>query len=250
MNKYFIQVKIYTRYFFRVAYDNKIVFIYSAFFPIVMLIIQARQLMFQPISTLDFNRYVLPWISWLIFSDIIFSVMDIAVLREQGYFKQYYSLVTNKSVFIVSKIIVNLVILSLTMLATSIVCSLLFQMGLAVILLKLMELILISFIPLVSICLPLIAMPIKQKTIPVLVNLIMVLLLVISTLLITLYNLKVTNIFMNIIDPVFFISDVFAFLTHTIGYAPFLLTYTIVFVITILIGLFSYKKMLILPVER
>ncbi|NVY96784.1 hypothetical protein HU830_06400 [Lactobacillus sp. DCY120] len=250
MKKYFTQVKIYTKYFFKVAYDNKFVFVYSALFPIIMLIIQSKQLMFQQISIVDFNRYVLPWISWLIFSNVIFSVMDIAVLREQGYFKQYYSLVSNQSVFIMSKLIVNFMVLLVIMFFTGIVCTLLFKMNFFVIFFKLLELIVITYIPLVNICLPLISIPMRQKTIPILANVVMIALLVVSSALINQYDIALSNVLMNLFNPVFFTTDTFGFLTNIVPIRNFLQTYVVVLLLTGIVGVISYQKMLIIPVER
>ncbi|TPR42302.1 hypothetical protein DY124_07830 [Apilactobacillus micheneri] len=249
MKKYIIQTLIYTKYFLKVSYDNKVAFFYSALFPIVMLILQSRSIMFQPISVKNFNSKVLPWISLLIFSYIIYTIIDLIQLREQGYMKQYSSLVINQSVFILSKLIVNIIVLFITTICTAIICSLLFSINPFIMATKLILLVIITYIPLVCICLPLLSLSIKRKTIPILVNIIMIILLIMSFSIFSIYNIKTTNVIMNLIDPLFFINNVFMFITGNINTIGFTKCYCMIFLINLIIGVIGYKKMLILPTE-
>lgn len=249
MKKYITQVMIYTKYFYKVTLENKLVFLYTALFPVVMIIIQSKRFFFQKISTTTFTRIVLPWIFWLIFTDILFAVMDIPMLREQGYLKQYSSLLSNNSVFIISKMIINLFIIFITLLCTSIFCAVLFRMNPFGLIFKLLEVLVLTYIPLVGICLPLICIKLKQKSIPVILNLATIALLVISSLIINTFTVKITDVLLNTFDPIYFLNDTFQFLIGNVPALDFFFTFAIVYIMSMLIGFVSYKKMLILPVE-
>ena len=99
----FIEIYHYINYFNKLQFGNKLNYIYKIIFPVLIIVFNSG------------NQYgdslvasVIPWVSYLIFISGVSVVIETATLREQGYLKQYHTLVSHQSVFIISKFIVEI----------------------------------------------------------------------------------------------------------------------------------------------
>lgn len=112
MKSYLLEVYNYTKYFHKVMFENKINYVYKIMFPVFFIIFNSWGASEQA----TFHTVII-WISYMIFMAGISINMDLATLREQGYLKQYHSLVSHHTVFLVAKFFVELafLLLSITM---------------------------------------------------------------------------------------------------------------------------------------
>nr|WP_243463942.1 hypothetical protein [Lactiplantibacillus plantarum] len=99
MHKYSIQVGGYTQYFFKVIRDTPGVLIYTICLPLVFLIMNVSSAFFKPLSLTTYTAQVMPYIGWMIFSNCLTTASNVAILREQGYLKQYRTLVVSPASF-------------------------------------------------------------------------------------------------------------------------------------------------------
>ncbi|WP_047999676.1 hypothetical protein [Lactiplantibacillus herbarum] len=248
MRKYWQQVLIYTQYFSKVAWDNPGVLIYTVCLPLVFLILNTKDHFFQQLTLTQYANSVIPFIGWMIFTNCLVTVASIGELREQGYLKQYRTLVVNVSVLIVSEAIVNLILLLTTLTLIAGLSSLVFQLPFLKLIGWLWLTLGLAYIPVICYCLPLLAVNMRQKTLNTMVNAISLIIIVGSVAVSNLVVLGMSNIFSNVLSPLYLISNLFRMLT--VGTASqYILTYSICLVILIIVGAWSYRHLKILPTE-
>lgn len=240
MNNFYNQLYVYTLYFFKVLKTNKLALIYSALIPTIMMILQTNN---QPYD----ETTLISWLSYMIYINSVSVILELADLREQGYLKQYSSIIKSNSIFILSKTIVNLVVLLLSTVFLFIIASFIYGSLLKMLLFKSLIIELLVFFPLVCLNLVFLAFRMKIKTINVVGNIIMFILLILTYLLNS--TIFENFMFISLINPISFISHFFLVSPLNVRLSQLILNLSIVTILYLIIGIFSYKNLKILPVE-
>lgn len=247
MLKYSQQTLIYTRYFAKVMGRNPTVLIYTIGLPIFFLILNTAGHFFKPLTPIQYAANVAPFISWMIFSSALQAVSAVAILREQGYLKQYQSLVTSPSVILVAETLISFIQLGISITLVGGLSGLVFNLPFLPLLAELWLTLLLSFPAAVCFCLPLLAFSAREKTVDALVNLISIGVVFASFGLAAVMTPAIQNPLFNILSPLFLGSFIFRALVSQIGAYP--LTYIISLIVLGIIGYFSYRHLKILPAE-
>ncbi|AVK60898.1 hypothetical protein C5Z25_03630 [Lactobacillus sp. CBA3605] len=248
MRKYGIQVLLYSQYFLKVMLANLTVLTYTVLVPIILFALNTRGEWFKALTLAQFTTTVMPFVAWMIFSNTLIVIADIAMLREQGYLKQYQALVVKPSVFIVSKALINLLLLGVVLTLVGLGGGLFFKLAPFTIIWRLWVVLLIVYLPIVSGCLPLLSWALRYKTINAIMNLVMLGLAIGSAWLVATFSISLNNIWMNLVNPIFFVTNSFSVLVSG-HWMQFLPTYVSVLVVSLLIGHFSYRRFKLLPTE-
>ncbi|MFC6182105.1 hypothetical protein [Lactiplantibacillus daowaiensis] len=248
MTKYGVQVYLYTRYFFQVMLDNLGVLLYTIVLPLFFLVLNIHQALFKPLTMTQVVWHIMPFIAWMIFSNFLVAVSDIAMLREQGYLKQYATLVVNPTVFIVSKFLVSVAVLLVTLTLMGIGCSVLFQLPLWGLVWRLWVVLLLTSGPIMGYCLPLLSFAIRFKTLNAVVNVVTLVVMIGSAAIENQFQFAVNTIWLNLISPMYLVMNVFNGLLngHLVAALP---AYLVTLVVMFAIGMVSYRHCQLLPVE-
>lgn len=242
MREYKNQIIIYTRYFFKVLKSNKLSIIYTTVLPTIMMVMQASSF-----SKESIKQIVIPWLAYMIYVNAFNVVLEIAYLREQGYLKQYSTLIKSNSVFIISKSLVGLLLLVVSTLFFLVIASVMYQRPLLLLGIQAVLIELFIFFPLLSLNLFLLSFQMKVKTISILGNGMMV--LIIMATVVVQKVLNANSFLVVLINPIALISETFSFFSDEVIGAFDIGTYIIIIAIYLLIGRISYKYMKIIPVE-
>lgn len=248
MSKYWVQVWLYTRYFFKVAWDNLGLLLYTVALPLVFMVLNMHALFFKPLTLSGFMSNVMAFIAWIIFSNLLMVMADIAMLREQGYLKQYASLVVNPTVFIVSKLLVCLGQLVVILGLVGIACGIVFQLSIVGLVLRLWGVLALTTLPILGYCLPLLSLPVRYKTLNAVVNSILIIVMVAFSAVANLFNFSVANLALNVLNPVYLVLNCFNLLING-NWGHFLPAYLAAFIALGLVGVISYRHLKLLPTE-
>ncbi|WP_203640870.1 hypothetical protein [Levilactobacillus andaensis] len=153
------------RYFLKVQTTQWVFLGYSILLPLLMIIPNLSTATHSG-STAALNT-ILPWIGYLIFSNAITANSDVVTLREQGYLKQYKTLVTSLSVFTVSKQLVWFAMQCVEILLISLVCAVLYHINIVFIFGTLLIASTMTYFVLANIFQFLILLPINAKALVV-----------------------------------------------------------------------------------
>ncbi|WP_158727596.1 hypothetical protein [Levilactobacillus enshiensis] len=153
------------RYFLKVQTTQWIFLIYSILLPLFMIIPNLSTTAHASLTQM--LTIILPWIGFLTFSNAISASSDVIALREQGYLKQYKTLVTSLSVFTVSKQLVWFTMQIAELLLISVVCAVLYHLNLLFIFSTLLVASVMSYLVLANIFQFLILLPINLKVLSV-----------------------------------------------------------------------------------
>lgn len=248
MQKYGVQVWLYTRYFFKVMLDNVSVMIYTVGLPIFFLVLNLKDELFKPLSLTQFTAHVMPFVAWIIMSNTIVMVGEVALLREQGYLKQYASLVVNPSVFIVSKALVNLGILVVILGLVGGVSAIVWQLELWAVLWRLWGVLLLVSVPIWGYCLPILSFQMRYQTVNGVINVVTLAVMIGSVTIGNWLNVSLTNVAANVLSPVYLVLNCFnVFVTGNWG--AFLPGYLVALVGLSLIAWLGYRHLQLLPTE-
>lgn len=248
MHKYGVQVGIYTQYFSKVIRDTPGVLIYTICLPLVFLVLNVSSALFRPLSLTVYVNQVMPYIGWMIFSNCLMTAGTVATLREQGYLKQYRTLVVSPAVFIVSQALVNLGIILMTLLLVAVLSSVTFKLAFFPLLGRLWLTLLLVYLPVTCYSLPLIALALRRKTVDTVMNALSLIVILGTFMVSNLLAVPASNPLLNLISPIYLVNNVFAM----ISVAPvshFIMTYLLSLVVLVAIGLLSYRHLKILPTE-
>lgn len=158
------EVIIMFRYFLKVQITQWIYFTYSILLPLTMII--PKLSINGDASEPKIIATMLPWIGFLTLNNAITANADVIALREQGYLKQYKTLVTSLTVFTFSKQLVWFFMQTIEIFLISIVCAVLYQMNI-VLLVPFFGASIMTYPILVSLCQLLILLPINSKALTV-----------------------------------------------------------------------------------
>lgn len=248
MRKYGVQVAVYTQYFMKVLRDMPGVLVYTICLPLVFLALNVGDAFFKPLTTSAYVEHIMPYIGWMIFSNCLTTAGNIASLREQGYLKQYRTLVVSPSVFIVSQALVNGLLMLSTLFLIAILSSIAFKLAFLPLLGQLWLTLVLVYLPVTCYSLPLIALAWRQRAINTAINAVSLLVIIGSFAINAVLNLHVSNPPLNLISPIYLVNNVFAMLT--VGpISQFIATYGVILVILLGLGWFSYRHLKLLPTE-
>ncbi|GAA0368036.1 hypothetical protein GCM10008932_19860 [Alkalibacterium iburiense] len=106
MKIHVLQVKLYTTFFFKVALANKLNFLYTLLIPAVLL---SLQLYSQPGNEEGVSHAIIySWLAYMVINHALTHTFAVSILREQGYLKQYHTVVTSVYIFLISEALVGL----------------------------------------------------------------------------------------------------------------------------------------------
>lgn len=245
--KFWIQVWIYSRYFMRVLWDNPTVLVYTVGLPVGLLLLNSHALLFKALTTEQYINSVLPYVAWMIFSNTLVCVTDVALLREQGYLKQYAALVVTPAVFIVSEALLNLAVLGVMVGLVGLASVWLFQLSFTVIW-QLLGTLIIVYLPMVAACLPLLSWQMRAKTVNAVMNVWLLAVMLIPTFMSHVMTISINNWGMNLVSPAWLVGNTYATLTNG-HWATFGLTYAMVVIIWVAVAGVSYRRLKLLPTE-
>ena len=248
MRKYIVQVCLYTHYFWQVALDNLGMLLYTVVLPLVFLVLNLKSAFFKPLSMQQFIGTVMPFIAWIIFSNVLMVIADVAMLREQGYLKQYVSLVVNPSVFLVSEMLVSEGLLVVILGLVGAVSGIVFHLPIFGIVWRLWAVLLLVALPVLGYCLPILSLPIRYKSLNAVVNTLMIVVMIGSATIENSTHLAVTTVWLNVLSPIYLVMNTFNLLT-TAQWGTFWPAYVATLVVMGLIGIYSYQHLRLLPTE-
>lgn len=249
MKRYWAQLLIYTRYFSKVLVNNPSVLIYTVCLPVVFLVLNTQKLLFHRLSPTQFGANVVPFIAWIVFSNSLVAITRLGLLREQGYLKQYRTLVVGPSVLVLAELLVTLGEVLIILTLVGLACGLLFRLPPLPLLVQLWEMLLLVYFPTVCTAMPLLAIPLKADTLNNVLNALLFLVMFGSGAVSFFMTPSLTNPLINLVSPVYFEGDVFtALATGALG--RYAVTYLLVTGVWAVIGIWSYRHLRLLPTER
>jgi len=248
MRKYNVQVWLYTRYFVKVMLDNVSVLLYTVGLPILFLGLNLKGYFFKPVSLAQYTKLVLPFIAWIIVANTMVMVSEVALLREQGYLKQYASLVVNPSVFIVSKVVVNLMLVGVILGLVAAVSALLFRVAFVAVLWRLWSVLLLVSVPIWGYCLPILSFRLRYQTVSGIINVVTLVVMIGSVAIGHALHLTITNVAANVLSPVYLVMNCFNVLVSG-DWRNFLPGYLVACLGLGLVGWLSYRHLQLLPAE-
>lgn len=247
MTKYSVQVWLYTRYFSRMLRDNPGVLLYTICLPLFFLGLNTHANWGQPLSLSQFTSDVLPFIVWIGFANTLVAIGNVGALREDGYLKQYRTLVVAPSVFLVSQLFVNLELLVGLLGGMGVLCGLGFHLAVIPLTLRLWGMLFLTYLPTACFGLPLLALSLRRKTLDALLNVVLIVVMFGSLALSSLVSLN--NPVVNLVSPIYLDLNVFtALATPHVSLAE-LGGYGLVVVILSGVGLWSLEHLKLLPAE-
>ena len=248
MHKYSVQVGVYTQYFFKVIRDTPGVLIYTICLPLVFLIMNVSSAFFKPLSLTTYTAQVVPYIGWMIFSNCLTTASNVAILREQGYLKQYRTLVVSPAVFLVSQALVSLGIILMTLLLVALLSAITFKLAFLSLLGRLWLTVLLAYLPVTCFGLPLIALALRRKTVDTIENALALIVVVGTFMLSNMLAVSASNPLLNLVSPIYLVTNVFAMIS--VGpVSHFITTYLLSLIVLLVIGGLSYRHIKILPTE-
>lgn len=176
-----IQIFKLSQYFLKVALDEKINYLYSILIPAVMIYSKEKILFGYHATEAQFEKLIIPWIGFIVLSAALSSIVDIQVLRIQGYFRIFHFVTKNDYVLVVAKLLIGIINMFVSILAIFILTSVTFHLNdLRFYIITGFNSVLL-FVFLFLLCSILLPMDLKEKTITTLVSLILMLVLVITS---------------------------------------------------------------------
>jgi len=248
MRKYNVQVWLYARYFVKVMLDNVSVLLYTVGLPILFLGLNLNGYFFKTVSLVQYTKLVLPFVAWIIVANTMMMVSEVALLREQGYLKQYASLVVNPSVFIISKAVVNLMLVGIILWLVAVVSTFMFRVAFVAVLWRLWSVLLLVSVPIWGYCLPILSFRLRYQTVSGVINVVTLAVIIGSVAIGHALHLTLTNIVANLFSPVYLVMNCFnVFVTG--DWHNFLPGYLVACLGLGLVGWLSYWHLQLLPAE-
>ena len=230
-------LKIWYKYFLSVQTTQWIYFVYSIVLPIIMIF---GSLNYPVYNNKNIIQVILPWIGFITYNNAITSNSDVINLREQGYIKQYKTLISSPYILVFSKHVVWFTMQLIEVLIISIVSYLFFGVNLIANALILSLVSLISFFPLAFLFQFLYIMPLSTQTITVFTY--------IATTIIFFFAFESNkSSLINSFNPILFFRSCFDLIT-SFSFSRFF-SYLFISLILSFIGLIGYKKMNTSPIE-
>ena len=190
----------------------------------------------------------MPYIGWMIFSNCLTTASNVAILREQGYLKQYRTLVVSPAVFLVSQALVSLGIILMTLLLVALLSAITFKLAFLSLLGRLWLTVLLTYLPVTCFGLPLIALALRRKTVDMIGNALAMIIVVGTFMLSNMLTVSANNPLLNLVSPIYLVTNVFAMIS--VGpVSHFMTTYLLSLIVLLVIGGFSYRHIKILPTE-
>lgn len=248
MRKYNVQVWLYARYFVKVMLDNVSVLLYTVGLPILFLGLNLNGYFFKTVSLVQYTKLVLPFVAWIIVANTMMMVSEVALLREQGYLKQYASLVVNPSVFIISKAVVNLMLVGIILGLVAVVSTFMFRVAVVAVLWRLWSVLLLVSVPIWGYCLPILSFRLRYQTVSGVINVVTLAVMIGSVAIGHALHLTLTNITANLLSPVYLVMNCFSVLV-TGDWHNFLPGYLVACLGLGLVGWVSYRHLQLLPTE-
>ncbi|MGH2077776.1 hypothetical protein [Aerococcus urinaeequi] len=242
MKEYFSHLILYTKYFFKVLLNNKIALIFTVLFPCVMVIINLNSPTLPEIKTT-----LVFWLGYLVMINALTSITEVLTLREQGYLKQYKTIVRHISIFLWSKAFVNWVNLTLTSCAIIIFTCIYLNVSPFRVLFLIIPICTLLYLLLIGGFSFLLILPLNQKNISILITLIIVAMTMISNNLEVFSKSYISFFLVNLLDPLILMNTIYQMLNNEISTK---LLYSIIipiFVIFLVIGWIFIPKTRILP---
>ena len=204
--------------------------------------------LFKPLSLATYTTQVMPYIAWMIFTNCLTTASSVAVLREQGYLKQYRTLVVSPAVFIISQALVNLGVILMTLFLIAVLSTMTFKLAFFPLLGRLWLTLLLVYLPVTCYSLPLIALALRRKTVDTVTNALSLIVIVGTFMVSNLLAVSANNPLLNLISPIYLVNNVFAMLS-VVPVSHFIMTYLLSLVVLVAIGGLSYRHLKILPTE-
>ncbi|KRO24038.1 transport protein [Lactiplantibacillus fabifermentans DSM 21115] len=227
--------------------DSWSLFIYTLGLPVFLMLVNDRKYLGQSLTWWQYTNLVLPFVAWVVIANTLEMLADVARMREQGYLKQYYSLVVSPSVLIVSKLLVNLMMLLLIISGVGLVSGWLFHLPVGALLVRLWLTLLLSYLPLVGLSLPILSWSVRYQSVNAIVNVVALVIMLGSAAVMTAFTISFNSFIWNLVSPAFLITDSF----YAIGghFSAFAGAYGGVLLVALVIGMISYRQLKILPTE-
>lgn len=244
MKEYFLQVKLYTIYFFKISISNKMTFFYS-------LVLPGLLLQFQILSQLQDIEAVsiifVSWMGYMIINHALIHTFALSLLREDGYLKQYHTIVKSPSIFVIGRTLVGFIHLIWSSLILVFLVTLTTELSFAYLALLSLSVILLTYPPFVMLCSFFLIFRVKSETVITIRNVAANAFMFLTF--ISQVNLSDgINTFIDAISPIALTMNTF-FLIAEMDIMGFVITILPTLLIYLLIGTFSLKHMEILPLE-
>jgi hypothetical protein len=244
MQEYMFQVKMYTEYFLKIALSNKVSYFYSLVLPGIMLYLQlsVQNLEMETVRVISTS-----WLAYMIINHALTYTFKVSFLREQGYLKQYHTLVKDISVFLVSQGLAGLLNLIGSSLIMILLASFMSDLSFIIFAVESFLVILLVYPPLVFLFSFFLSFRMRHQTIIVIRNIASSVLMFLTFAMQSIVPTNI-NIIIRLLNPLnltMMLYRVIAsmdFLNFGLHILPVLLLYS-------LIGIVSMKQVAILPVE-
>lgn len=244
MREYIFQMKLYTIYFLKVSFSNKPSYFYSLGLPTIMLYLQ---LSFQNLNIEHINLIITSWLTYMIINHALTFTFKVSFLREQGYLKQFHTIVKHKSIFLISQALAGLINLAISSILLILLGSIMMNISFIYLVLKTIFVILLIYLPLIMLFSLLLRFQLRYQTIVIIQN-------IASSVL--MFLTFITQNFMPFgfnrllffISPITLTMELFSILIE----ADILNLFTQiipVLIVYMLIGILSLNRINILPVE-
>lgn len=243
MRRFMHNTKCCVEFFMMVALANKLTFLYTIFLPATLLLARSDSTAKEGLFTV----YV-PCVSYTLFMYGINTAVELGYLREQGYLKQYQSLVGGVGVFALSKGLVGWIHMQLSLVVITLIFSLLYHVPVLALFFLVALYATCLFIPIFFVHLFLAALPIRSGSLTVVVNAVVMLSFALSLMDIY-FQLPWFKHALFALPLYYSQSTLIWLLNHQLGQFLTLKAW-LPALAYVMIGLVTYKKIRVLPVEH
>lgn len=240
-----MQIKLYTIFFFKIALANKLNLLYTLVLPAVLL---SLQLYSQPSNDEVVSATIIySWLAYMIINHALTHTFAVSILREQGYLKQYHTIVKSVYIFLISEALVGLFNLMVSTLLLLILMSFLTQISIIQLVVLSFRTILLTYPALVLLFSFFLRFKVNRQTISTIQNAAMMVLIV-ALIITQAFLTNELNFILNIINPLTLIMSTFYSLQQ-INLSDLVIRVVPILIIYGGIGIMSLKNIEILPSE-
>lgn len=251
-----IKLMSLTKHFLKIMFYYKINFISTLGVPIIYLIFNMRNDIFHHSSMFPLSMMILSWTGYMI---VTYALMGsgpaIIVLREEQFIKMFRFIVGNHFLIVYAKFMTQLITLLFSIIIIDVLCSILFYIPFLFLFGISLIMILICDVPIYLLLLFFGALNIRQETVMPIVNILILIFIYLTSISSNYSTTGFVSMFMTIINPIEYTIQVGHLLLHFIESGNMLDSYSLLIILCttflyISIGLFSFRKMKLLPIFR
>lgn len=244
MKEYIFQVKMYTNYFLKISISNKFSYFYSLAIPGIMLYLQ---LPFEN-HNMEFVYIIsTSWLAYMIVNHALTYTFKVSFLREQGYLKQYHTIVKDMSIFLSSQGLAGFINLIGSSLLITLLLAFLTELSFISFATVTTLVILLVYPPLIMLFSFFLSFQMRQQTINMIRNIASSVLMFLTFITQNIHP-RGMDVLINLFNPIILTMKLYSIILE-MDLLNFGIQILPVLIIYVFIGMLSMKHIAILPIE-